>query len=32
MLTQEGFDNYRGEEIAPGAEVQTDEEIDEFVR
>jgi len=32
IFAQEGFDNYRGDEIAPGPEVQTDEQIDEFVR
>jgi len=32
IFAQEGFDNYRGDEIAPGAEVQTDEQIDQFIR
>ena len=32
ITVQEGFDNYRGDEIAPGAEVQTDEQIDQFIR
>ena len=30
ITVQEGFDNYRGDEIAPGAEVQTDEQIDQL--
>ena len=28
----QGFDRYRGREIQPGAEVQTDAQIDQFVR
>ena len=32
IFAQEAFDEYRGEELAPGAGVQTDEEIDEWVR
>ena len=32
IFAQEAFDDYRGDEIAPGTDVQTDEEIDEFVR
>ena len=32
IFGQEAFDEYRGEELAPGAEVQTDEQIDEWVR
>ena len=32
VFAQKAFDPYRGREIQPGAEVQTDEEIDAFVR
>ncbi|MFZ6049723.1 choline dehydrogenase [Pseudomonas sp. CR3202] len=32
ILAQPAMDPYRGEELAPGAHVQTDEEIDAFVR
>ena len=32
MFAQKAFDPYRGREIQPGAEVQTDEQIDAFVR
>ena len=32
IFAQEAFDEYRGEELAPGAEIQTDEQIDEWVR
>jgi choline dehydrogenase len=32
LFSQPAFDRYRGREIQPGAEVQTDEQIDEFVR
>lgn len=32
IIHQKAFDEYRGEEIQPGIEVQTDEEIDTFVR
>jgi len=32
LFTQPAFDRYRGREMQPGAEVQTDEQIDEFVR
>jgi choline dehydrogenase len=32
IIHQEAFDSYRGEEIQPGIGVQTDEEIDTFVR
>ena len=32
IFSQPAFDPYRGEELAPGAEINTDEEIDEFVR
>jgi len=32
IINQPGLDEYRGEEIQPGLAVQTDEEIDEFVR
>lgn len=32
IIEQPAMDPYRGREIAPGAEVQTDEQLDEFVR
>ena len=32
IFSQPAFDEYRGRELAPGPEFQTDEEIDEFVR
>ncbi len=32
IFAQPAFDRYRGREIQPGAEVQTDEQIDAFVR
>ncbi|MFD2189625.1 choline dehydrogenase [Pistricoccus aurantiacus] len=32
IIAQPAFDPYRGREIAPGPEVQTDAELDEFVR
>ena len=32
IFSQEAFDEYRGEELAPGAGIQTDEQIDEWVR
>jgi len=32
IITQSALDDYRGEEIQPGIDVQTDEEIDAFVR
>jgi choline dehydrogenase len=32
IIAQPAMDKYRGEEIQPGASVQTDEEIDAFVR
>jgi choline dehydrogenase len=32
IINQQALDNYRGEEIQPGLDVQTDEEIDSFVR
>jgi choline dehydrogenase len=32
IINQQALDNYRGEEIQPGLSVQTDEEIDSFVR
>lgn len=32
IIAQPAMDDYRGEEIQPGASVQTDEEIDAFVR
>ncbi len=32
IINQPAFDKYRGEEIQPGKQVQTDEEIDAFVR
>jgi choline dehydrogenase len=32
IFAQKAFDPYRGKELAPGAEVQSDDEIDAFVR
>jgi choline dehydrogenase len=32
IFSQKAFDRFRGREIQPGAEVQTDEQIDEFIR
>jgi choline dehydrogenase len=32
IFAQAAFDRYRGREIQPGADVQTDEQIDEFIR
>jgi choline dehydrogenase len=32
IFAQPAFDRYRGREIQPGADVQSDEEIDAFVR
>ena len=32
IFAQKAFDPYRGREIAPGENVQTDEEIDDFIR
>ena len=32
IFAQPAFDQFRGAELAPGPEVQTDEQIDEFVR
>ena len=32
IFAQPAFDRYRGREIQPGADVQTDEQIDAFVR
>jgi choline dehydrogenase len=32
IINQQGLDAYRGEEIQPGTSIQTDEQIDEFVR
>ena len=32
ILAQSAFDQFRGPEISPGPEIQTDEEIDAFVR
>jgi choline dehydrogenase len=32
IINQPGLDDYRGEEIQPGIAVQTDQQIDEFVR
>ncbi|TMP58940.1 choline dehydrogenase [Pseudoalteromonas sp. S1610] len=32
IIEQPAFDNFRGEEIQPGQQVQTDEQIDAFVR
>lgn len=32
IINQAPFDEYRGEEIQPGTQVQTDEQIDAFVR
>ncbi len=32
IFAQPAFDRYRGREMQPGAEVQSDEQIDEFIR
>ena len=32
VIGQAGFDGYRGDEIAPGAAIVSDEEIDDFIR
>jgi choline dehydrogenase-like flavoprotein len=32
IINQKAFDEYRGKEVNPGPEVQTDEQIEEFVR
>ena len=32
IFAQQAFDRYRGREIQPGAQVQTDDEIDAFIR
>jgi len=32
IFAQRAFDRYRGREIQPGADVQSDEQIDEFIR
>jgi choline dehydrogenase len=32
IFGQQAFDYFRGEEIAPGAQVQSDEELDDFIR
>ncbi|WP_409160771.1 choline dehydrogenase [Pectobacterium sp. B2J-2] len=32
IMAQPALDKYRGREISPGLEVQTDEELDEFIR
>jgi choline dehydrogenase len=32
LFAQRAFDRYRGRELQPGAEVQTDEQIDAFIR
>merc|ERR1711970_790254 len=32
IFAQPAFDNFRGPELAPGADVQTDSQLDEFVR
>jgi choline dehydrogenase len=32
IFAQSAFDRYRGREIQPGAHVQTDREIDDFIR
>ncbi|WP_420396602.1 choline dehydrogenase [Nioella sp.] len=32
IFAQPAFDDYRGKEIQPGSHVQTDEELDEFIR
>ena len=32
IFAQPAFDRYRGREIQPGADVQSDEQIDAFVR
>jgi choline dehydrogenase len=32
IFGQQAFDDFRGEEIAPGAQVQSDDELDDFIR
>ena len=32
IMQQSAFDEYRGKEITPGSHVQTDQEIEEFIR
>lgn len=32
IISQKSFDRYRGEELSPGKDAQTDSEIDEFIR
>ncbi|XP_063967919.1 choline dehydrogenase, mitochondrial-like [Lytechinus pictus] len=32
IIAQKAFDEYRGEELSPGASVQTDSELDDFIR
>ncbi|MFT6103709.1 MAG: choline dehydrogenase [Paracoccaceae bacterium] len=32
IFAQEAFDPFRGKELQPGADVQTDEELDDFIR
>ena len=32
IISQKAFDEYRGKEITPGIEVQTDEQIENFIR
>ena len=32
IFAQEAFEPYRGEELAPGPDVQSDEEIDEYIK
>ena len=32
IFAQEAFDDYRGDEMAPGVDVQSDNDLDEFIR
>ena len=32
IFAQEAFDNYRGEEMAPGKDMNSDKDLDEFIR
>ena len=32
IFAQEAFDNYRGEEMAPGKDINSDNDLDEFIR
>ena len=32
IFAQEAFDEYRGSEMAPGVDVQSDNDLDEFIR